>query len=634
MKHYQIHVKSWVLCTVLMLLFTLSGCSKKNNSNDISSKPVQDTEVDEVTEEVPATTVTVDGKAYSSFIATSQLQKEAMAAAGMTKLKTVYNIKYQTAVSDVIQTYQNKGSYSLQNPLMILNPYGTNTTGMYVYFTTETPLSIEYTVSVTSDKIPDFTRILYTNQKGEALTEQEGLIIGLVPGEVNTLTLNAYDTEGTLMDSSSFEIYVEDFGTVKETILSEGSETDYEALEDGLFVLFGYDRRNRKEPRHLLFYDNYGVIRAEIPIHVNNADFRIETVNGYLLFPCSDNQFVLMSPTGEIKAIYQADGYIFHHDFAYSATSNKLVVLANKASAETKEDYVLTLDLTTGQWNETLDFKPLLPGAYARAIKPEKEKKLDWIHLNTIMFIDDSDVIVSSRELSSIIRVNDIYTTPYVEYIIAEKSVWDGTGHEDLLLDQIGDFPNTGGQHTVTYMEDPNLPSGQYYLSMFNNNYGISPTWKSFDWSVIDGIGLYNQEPAGSYYYKYLIDPEKKTYELVDSFLVPYSRIVASTQHYGNHIIVCSGVNKTYGEYTSDGVLLAEYKMDVGEFTYRAMKYSMNQFWFNQDIASDAGTKDADIEFAPGTTTVIAPDEVELSEFDDYSSSESNRKGNDYSDFE
>lgn len=644
MKYNSIHNKKWLLCVSLLSLLALTGCAKEDNTNTqdnatgVQSEEETNTNVSDesATEEENKTKTTVSfaNNAYENFIDNETIQAEALKEGKLEEFDTVYNRDYQQAVASVIEQYKSSQTYTMEQPLLILNPYGTNTTGLYMYFTSETPINVEYTVSVDAEEIPDFTRILYTNQAGEAVTEQEGLLIGLVPGKKNTVSLRAMDVTGKEIATSEFVVDVEDFGTVKELVLPEGSASNTDALTEGLFVLFGYDRRNMDEPRHLLFYDNNGVIRSEIPLDIKYADFRIENVNGYLLFPCADNKFILMSSTGKVMTIYEADGYMFHHDYAYDATDNKLVVLANKLSKETKEDIVLTLDLNTGVWSETLDFETLLPAALERAIKPENEKKLDWLHLNTIMLVDSNDIIVSSRELSSIIRVNDIYGTPNVAYIIAEPSVWEGTGYEDLLLTQVGEFSNTGGQHTVTYLADESLDDGQYYLYMFNNNYGVSESFPDYDWTTIDGIGTPGNPPEGSYYYKYLIDTNKGTYELVDSILVPYSRIVASAQHYGDHIVICSGVNGTFGEYTTDGTLLAEYTMDVDEFTYRAMKYSMNEFWFNSELATVAGERDVEPKFVQGVVGNEETDESEFNEFEDYSSSESNIKGNDYSDFE
>lgn len=46
----------------------------------------------------------------------------------------------------------------------------------------------------------------------------------------------------------------------------------------------------------------------------------------------------------------------------------------------------------------------------------------------------------------------------------------EGTGYEDLLLEQVGDFTLQAGQHCVTYETSDELSDGQYYLTMYNNN--------------------------------------------------------------------------------------------------------------------------------------------------------------------
>ena len=610
--------------SIFLILLLFVGCSnQKVNSNYSRIKPDHATNV-----------VVMNGTIYPNFIDRSQIYSDAFKTTSHKSYDKIYNMENQAKIHATLETYKSSKTFDISNPLLVLNPYGTTTTGLYIYFTTDIPTCIEYTISVDSKLIPDFKRLLYTNQSMEALTVQEGLIIGLIPGMINTVTIKAHDVNGNEIAKNEFQINLIDTKRVKELILKPNSTFNPMKLSDGLFAVFGYDRRNSNEPRHILFYDNHGVLRAEIPLDIKYADIRIENVDGYLLLPCSDNQFTLIGPTGRVMAIYEADGYMFHHDFAYDKATNKVVVLANRLSKKTKEDIVLTLDLDTGEWEETLDFQSLLLEASKRAKKPADEKKLDWLHLNTIMLINSNDIIVSSRELSSIIRVNDIYGSQTIEYIISEPSIWDGTGYEHLLLTQIGSFANTGGQHTVTYMEDEALIDGQYYLHMFNNNYGVSTTWNDYDWSQIDGIGLPGNPAKSSYFYKYLIDTEHRTYELVQSFPVPYSRIVSSSQYYDNSIVICSGVDKTFGEYDLNGNLLAEYKMDVDEFTYRVMKYSMNQYWFNESLSRIEGIKDKEKEFVQDVIGNTSVDNSQFDEFKDYSSSQTNSKGNDYSNFD
>ena len=94
----------------------------------------------------------------------------------------------------------------------------------------------------------------------------------------------------------------------------------------------------------------------------------------------------------------------------------------------------------------------------------------------------------------------------------------------------------SGGQHTVTYMEDNSFESGQYYLYMFDNNFGYSKTRKDYDWTVNEGIQTSITEGTTSYYYQYLVDENEGTYTLVNSFEVPFSAYVSEcTKSRGAH---------------------------------------------------------------------------------------------------
>ena len=107
--------------------------------------------------------------------------------------------------------------------------------------------------------------------------------------------------------------------------------------------------------------------------------------------------------------------------------------------------------------------------------------------------IDGRDIIVSSRELSTIIRINNIYYNPELKYLIADKSVYEDTSYEKYLYDKIGDFTSNAGQHTIQYIKDDNLEQDKYYIYMFNNNYKGASTRPDFDWSNYVGCGSFSE---------------------------------------------------------------------------------------------------------------------------------------------
>ncbi len=97
---------------------------------------------------------------------------------------------------------------------------------------------------------------------------------------------------------------------------------------------------------------------------------------------------------------------------------------------------------------------------------------------------------------------------------------------------------------------------------------------------MIPGVGLPGKDAEYSYYYRYLVDENAGTYQLVQEFGLPYSSIVSSTQHYKENIVTCSGNAGVFEEYNADGKRIARYFMDVDPFTYRVFKYDMKGYWF------------------------------------------------------
>lgn len=204
--------------------------------------------------------------------------------------------------------------------------------------------------------------------------------------------------------------------------------------------------------------------------------------------------------------------------------------------------------------------------------------ELDWLHLNSLDLINDGELIVSSREESSLVKVSNIYKKPKIKYIIHSGSLYKKTSLAKYLLKRTGvKFVGHAGQHTITVEKDDTLPNGQYYLYLYNNNFGSAKTLPKFSWKSYKGVGSYKKGKA-SYYYKYLVDEKKKTYRLVKKFAVPYSSVVSSVQHFDENITFSSGMNHTYGEYDKNGKMIRTFTYQSKRYAYRVMKYKYDIF--------------------------------------------------------
>ena len=74
---------------------------------------------------------------------------------------------------------------------------------------------------------------------------------------------------------------------------------------------------------------------------------------------------------------------------------------------------------------------------------------MNWIHINSIELLGTDSLLLSSRETSTIIKIDNIYDEPTVDYLIGSPNFWEGSGYEDLLLTQDGEFSLQAGQHAL-----------------------------------------------------------------------------------------------------------------------------------------------------------------------------------------
>jgi len=495
---------------------------------------------------------------------------------------SIFNMLYQSVIDEKIE-YLYDESYNFDSPLMILNPYGTNNLGLNIYFTTEEEMEISYTISVENENISDFSRVLNTDESENYTINHNYQIIGLVPGEINNIELIGKTVDGEYLNAN-FIIDMTDIKCSSDTILENINGNSDAELTDGLFVLFGLDKAFYANN---YVYDNDGILRADLVLSNYRSD-RIIFLDDKMYYSYDTNKIGVVNRLGKIEDTYTLDGYTMHHDYVFDEENNKLLVLVNSDEEEdsTIEDLIISVDIENGNIEEIVDMKDLLPSIYETAQMPESGKNtyggtgLDWIHLNSLSVINGKDdIVVSGREISTIIYIEDIYTDPKVKYLIADSEVYKDTEYSNLVLEQIGDFVNQAGQHTITYVADDSLDDGMYYLEMYNNNYGASNSRTDFPWDEYEGVGTYT-EGENSKYYKYLVDENEGTYELVEEFNVAYSSIVSSVQDIEDNHITSSGKSNCYAEYDDDGNLIMQFNYTSKKYAYRVFKYDFNDIWF------------------------------------------------------
>ena len=498
------------------------------------------------------------------------------------QIKEIYTTEYQEAVKKRLETAKESGTYTTEKMLVEQNPFGTNTLSLYVYFATEEPVSVSYVVSVPDSEIADFGGKV--NQEETYTTEHEFQVIGLIPDMENTITFTLEAEDGTITTASCKykmgSLAGEEEVQLKQTAGQTDVSSQISLPDSGLYVILGNDS---DDVDFMYYYDENGTIRGEVPL-IGYRSHRLVFENDRMYYSISETKIAAVNELGMVEQVYDLGNYQLHHDYVFDDDGN-LLILARDTGKQTVEDCVLKLNPSTGEVSCILDLEDLL-GDYKESLGMDQEEELDWIHINTIQWMGEDSILLSSRETSTIIKVQNLSTTPEIGYMMGEESFWEGTGYENLLLtkdESNGSFSSAGGQHTVTYVTDDSLPDGQYYLYLFNNNLGYSESRPDYDWSQIDQIATDLSSGTTSYYYKYKVDENAGTYTLVQSFEVPFSGYVSSAQECEDTILVDSGMQGLIGEYKEDGTLVKQFQMNLSKYyIYRVYKYDFSGYLFTE----------------------------------------------------
>ena len=485
--------------------------------------------------------------------------------------ETLYDTARHTEVYDRMEAMKDAEEYTEDSPLVIWNPYGVNTLSLYVYFETEVPMTASYRISPQSNEIPTFSAV---PEGGSEYTKtHEYLLVGLAPEQSNRVTVTLRDEEGN-DKVRTFWVTVGSLLGTESKKLDVRKNTNTAALSTGYYAHFGNETGKQEV---VLFYDNDGVLRGEIPI-LSGSSKRLLFYENRMYFNISDTKITALDRFGRAERIYTLEGYTIGHDYILDEAQKKLLVLASKAgdgeAAKGANDRVVAIDLISGEVKEVLDMGILLK-EYKEACEPTEEGVLEWLNLNSIQLMAEGGVLLGSRETSAIFKVIDIYGVPVLEYIIGEPLLWANTGYEDLLLAKDGSFDSFFGANTLTYGREELMSSNLYTLYLYDNHIGGTDSRPEFDYSTVaTDLGTSLKKGTASYFRKFLVNELEGTWQEQEVTELDYSGYAGSAQvlENGNLLTVTAG-RFTYNEYDSERNLIRTYISAGEEYLARVFKY-------------------------------------------------------------
>lgn len=560
-------ISSIFLCGLLFLL------SQKGNVKGGANSKLKDFQ--EKYEERATDTQTIAPTVYMDF-------------SDATDKERLYEVARHTEVADRIAALKNTGDYTMDAPLVVYNPYGTNTLSLYVYFKTESPMKASYRISAQGSELATFTANCVN--KKEYVREHEYLLLGLAKG-TNRVSVSLTGEEG---DTYIRNFYV----TVENTIgqerekLSVARGAGKGLPGDGLYVHFG----NKIGGESLvLFYDNDGALRGEIPLRSGDCNrFLFSGMqDGLVYFNISDTQIAAMDRFGRVICVYTFDGYTIGKDYCFEKDTNNIFLLASKSGEDARKegtnDRVLSLDVASGEYKELVNLGSLLK-EYKELCNENEQGVLEWLTLNSIQSMGENKILLSAREPSAVLCITDLDKVPALSYIIADNLFFQGSGYEGELLTKEGTFASFFGANTLTLDSSEEMKRGIYYIYLLDNHIGVCDSRKKLDLAeAAASLGSSMKKGTSSYFCRYMINEASRTITQVESTPLAYTGYEGSVQILpnGNLLYDCAG-RFTYGEYDADREMIISFTTAGDNYLGRVFKESFTDFYFGNTAAWEA----------------------------------------------
>lgn len=401
--------------------------------------------------------------------------------------------------------------YTLDNPNIILNPYGNSPLTALVLFETEKELDVKVTITG-KDKLTTYTHT-FSKAKEHYLP-----IYGLYADSNNKIIIEC--------GNNKKEIYIQTKKLPENMILSTSIKANKSKLTNDLYFY------TPSSSGYTVAYDVNGEVRWYL---TNYALWKIDRLqNGHLLVSTErliNNPYYMtglyeIDLLGKIYTEFSLEGG-YHHDY-YEMENGNLLVASDDFNNEdgTVEDYIVELDRTTGKVIKTFDLKKVLNMEDGQS---ENYTSYDWFHNNSVWYDKKTDSItLSGRHQDAVINIS--YQTGELNWIIGDSTNWSSE-YQKYFFTPVGDnFEWQWSQHAAMI-----TPEG--YVFLFDNGNNKSKNKDEY----VDASNSYSRGVM------YKIDTENMTIEQVfeygkekgSSFYSPYISDVDYLDK--NHYIIHSG---------------------------------------------------------------------------------------------
>ncbi|MCR5624937.1 MAG: aryl-sulfate sulfotransferase [Lachnospiraceae bacterium] len=398
--------------------------------------------------------------------------------------------------------------YTLNNPLIIRNPYKISLLTVLVVFNTEEECKIEYTIKG-QDNANDFDTC-----DEHMSTRHRVPVVGLYAGKISTVNFRAVNKEGKVIGKKTIKVMCEKIdrkiaGKIEFKVHKEESLNEFFFVSGGYSGgAYGFDRAG-----------NIRIALSEIPMHYGVYMFD----NGRFLFPelkmrrpvygnahsVVTHEMDLMGRT--YHTYYNPKG--FHHWACEEKEGGNILTVSSSLDDTYMENVILELDRKTGMAIHETSMNNLFDKTYVT--------RNDWVHLNAMDYIpEENTVIACMRNIHTIAKIN--LDTEEILWIMTNPEFFKGTEQEDKCLTPVGDIDWFFQQHGVKIIhEDIDGNPDNLHIMLYDNH---AVNRRPVPWH--DGDEDY------SYAEVFTIDEKARTFKQEKRFRVPVCSTRCNNEFY------------------------------------------------------------------------------------------------------
>lgn len=392
----------------------------------------------------------------------------------------------QTIVDESLQKEAANG-YTLENPFVVVNPYGTSPLTAVVIFSTEDETTGTITVKGKTEK-DDVTGTI------PAARDHIVPIYGLYDGATTQVVIELSDGSSNTIDVTTEDSkLLSTIGEIETEMLDE-SAYDYSCLTFAMSCTGS-----------VYALDSSGDIRWYYA--AGGALGMHQLSNGHLMLP---TQYTLKTSyyksglqeidlTGKVYREYAIPGGM-HHDFQELSNGN-LLVASDSQDLTKVEDHVVEIDAKTGEVVWELNMADLLDTEDGRSasMTTDGSEEVDWYHNNAVWYDEKNDlVLMSARHVDAIVAVHKTEKT--LAWILGDPTGWEKVDSKYFFTPVGDNFEWQYAQHQVTMLDNGDI-------MMFDNG---TAKVKNVDADKrVTGDAIYSRAVV------YRIDTEKMTIEQV-----------------------------------------------------------------------------------------------------------------------